>query len=171
MKRIRLSTTILALAMVGCTPAADTGEAETETGMQADAEAAREAIRAVVDDFLAAFNAGDVQAAAPLYTGDIVQLAPDGPVLEGRAATVQALEDFLAQFPSAPTQTATTDEVTVHGDIAIARGTWTVRQTPAEGEEQVRNGKWLTVHQRQPDGSWPISRWIWNEEGTASVEM
>jgi ketosteroid isomerase-like protein len=101
-------------------------------------EADAAAIRAQTDQFLAGFNAGDAAALGGLYAEDAIQMPPDGPANEGREAIVQSL-------------------------------TWNVRQTPkAGGAEQVRNGKWLVLNQRQADGSWKVWRWMWNEEGAAS---
>lgn len=166
MKRMpRFPTLTLALALA-CAPAP--GTSGTDGGAPEDDAAATRAVRGQVDAFLDAFNAGDPQAIAPLYTDDVVEMAPDGPVIRGPAAVVEAVAAFLSQFSTTPTQTATVDEVSVHGDVAFARGTWSVRHTPEGGPEQAMTGKWLTVHRRQDDGSWKISRWIWNQEGTAT---
>ena len=126
-------------------------------------EADEAAILASSDAFLAAFNAADLAVMAELYAEDAVAISPDGPPTEGRDAIVQSLADYFSLFTAE--QTATTTEVSVHGDVAVARGTWSVRETPkAGGDEQVRNGKWLEVQKRQADGTWKVWRWIWNQE-------
>jgi uncharacterized protein (TIGR02246 family) len=155
------------LALAACTqPATDTTEAVTTVDPAADIAA----IEAQVDAFLEGFNAGDIAALGPLYTEDAIQMPPDGPVLEGGAAIIASIEEFIAGFSA--TQTATVDEVGVFGDVGFSRGTWNVSQTPtAGGDEQLRNGKWFILHQRQADGSWQVWRWIWNEEGTAPEAM
>ena len=172
LKRTSLLSLFAAVALVvACQPAdeadGEMAEGEDQAMMEEDAEAIRAAVRENVESFLAAFNAGDAQAAAPLYAEDVVQLAPDQPVLEGRAATIQALDEFLGQFSTPPTQTAAIDEIMVHGDLAIARGTWQVTQTPEGGEQVTRNGKWMTVLEPGGDGSYVVTRWMWNEQGTA----
>jgi uncharacterized protein (TIGR02246 family) len=154
-----LLTVASAVALAACTqtpaPPPDTTEADAA------------AIRAQTDQFLAGFNAGDAAALGGLYAEDAIQMPPDGPANEGREAIVQSLTDFFGEFTA--TQTATVDEVGVHGDLAFSRGTWNVRQTPkAGGAEQVRNGKWLVLNKRQADGSWKVWRWMWNEESAAS---
>ncbi len=156
------------LALAACAqPAPET--TETETAVVQDTEAAEAAIRALVDEFLAGFNAGDAESLASQYAEDAVQMAPDGPPTEGPEAIVRSIAEFMAGYTA--TQTATVDEVSVHGDIAFARGSWNVRQTPvAGGEEEVRNGKWLTICQQQADGSWQVWRWIWNQESASMGE-
>lgn len=170
MKRTSLFCTFgaaLALAACGQTPP-DTTEAETTDVDTSEADAA--AIESMVFDFLEAWNAGDVASLADTYAEDAIQMPPDGPAVEGRAAIIQNMEDYLAVGPA--TQTATMDEVSVHGDIAYARGTWNVVQTPtASGAEEDRNGKWMEIYRRKADGSWEVWRWIWNQEQPASDTM
>jgi len=61
------------------------------------------------------------------------------------------------------------DEVTVLGDLAVTRGTWSVTETPKAGGETVeRHGKWFTVQRRQADGSWKTWRWMWNQATTST---
>jgi uncharacterized protein (TIGR02246 family) len=160
MKRMPLSFgLILVMAFAACTqtPApADTSEADAA------------AIRQAGDQWIASFNAGDADALGLTYTEDAVSLPPEGPPVVGREAIVQGLRDMFSQF--AATQTATVDEVAVFGDVAMARGTWSTRQTPkAGGAEEVRSGKWMELQKRQADGSWKTWRWMWNLEPTGGA--
>jgi ketosteroid isomerase-like protein len=98
-----------------------------------------------------------------MMADDAIEMPPDGPALVGRDAIVQAMTDYFNEFTA--TQTATTDEVSVHGDLAVMHGTWTVTEEPkAGGESQTRSGKWLEVLRRQADGSWKTWRWMWNQQ-------
>jgi len=151
-----LPVALLAACIQVPAPPADTSEADAA------------AIRASTDSFLSAWNAADVNALGLLYDADVIQMPPDGPPREGPAAVLQGATDYFAQFTAS--QTATVTDVSVHGDLGIAHGTWTVHETPrAGGEEQVRRGKWLIVSRRQTDGSWRTWRWIWNQEGDSSA--
>ena len=158
MKRTTLSCSIavtVALAACAQTPP-DTTEADAAT------------IRGQTESFLAAWNAGDAATLGQLYAEDIVEMQPDGPALEGRAAIVQSFTDFLTEFTA--TQTAEVDEVDVQGDLAFSRGRWQVRQTPRTGgDEEVRSGKWMVLYQRQTDGSWKMWRWMWNQDSTTDT--
>lgn len=160
MKRTVLAWTLAGLlALAACTQAPpDTTAADTA------------ALQALSDQFLAAFNAGDAAAFESQYTDDAVLMPPDGSVVEGGAAIVQGMAEFFESYTAS--QTSTVDEISVFGDLAVARGTWNVRQAPAAGgAEEVRNGKWLTVSRRQVDGSWKVWRWMWNQEGAAAEPM
>jgi ketosteroid isomerase-like protein len=142
----------LAAAVAACTPA------PAPTADTAEADAA--AIRTVSADWIAAYNAADA---------DVIMLAPDRQPLMGPEAVVQRHREFFDEFSA--TQTSTVDEVTVFGDVAFARGTWNTRQTPkAGGAEQVRNGKWMELYRRQPDGSWKTWRWMWTEDRSSAQE-
>jgi uncharacterized protein (TIGR02246 family) len=145
----------LAAAVAACTPA----PAPTADTSEADAAA----IRTMSADWIAAYNAADADALGRLYDEDVIMLAPDRAPLMGPEALVQRHREFFDEFSA--TQTSTVDEVTVFGDVAFARGTWNTRQTPKTGEaEQIRNGKWMELYRRQPDGSWKTWRWMWNED-------
>lgn len=170
----------MAFALAACAPPAETDEdaaasaagAAPAAADPAATQAASVAVQALTDDFLAAFNAGDAAAAGSIFTDDIVQMRPSGPALEGRDATIASVQEFLDGFATAPTQSATVDEVIVEGDLAIAWGTWAVRTALETGAaEDAVGGEWMTVNRREADGSWKISRWIWNlepaEEGEA----
>lgn len=49
------------------------------------------------------------------------------------------------------------------GDWGFDRGTYHHTMTPKAGGAPISgNGKYLWLYQRQPDGSWKLSRVIWN---------
>jgi ketosteroid isomerase-like protein len=50
----------------------------------------------------------------------------------------------------------------VAGDWAYDRGNYTLTVTPKPGKPMEESGKYLAVCKRQPDGSWKISRLIYN---------
>ncbi len=57
----------------------------------------------------------------------------------------------------------TVKEVRVSGDLAFSRGTYTLSTTPKAGGETTKvPGKFLTILQRQADGSWKIARDCFN---------
>ncbi len=147
---------VFPVILATCTPA---------PAPQVDTSAEDEAaLRASGDNFLAAWNAADVAALGSLLADDAIEMPPDGPALRGRDAIMQGMRDYFEQFTA--TQTAETDEISIHGDIAVLHGTWTVTETPrAGGEAQTRSGKWMDVQRRQADGSWKTWRWMWNQPG------
>jgi ketosteroid isomerase-like protein len=65
---------------------------------------------------------------------------------------------FDAEFSLAP------EEVQIAGpDWAFERGTYDISLTPKAGGEPMQDaGKYITIYRRQSDGSWAMSRDIWN---------
>ncbi|NNG17923.1 MAG: nuclear transport factor 2 family protein [Gemmatimonadales bacterium] len=119
------------------------------------------AIRAEIDQFVAAWNVADNAAIGPLMATDVLLMQPDGPV-QGRDAVLADIAE--AYDVGMMRQSAVTDEVIVMGDYAYARGTWNLDPTPAAGEDApAANGQWTVLLARGADGGWQFSRWMWNQ--------
>jgi uncharacterized protein (TIGR02246 family) len=120
------------------------------------------AIRAQVDQFVAAWNVADNATIGSLIADDVILMQPDGPALQGHDAILATIAE--AYDIAMMQQSATVDEVIVMGDYAYARGTWNLDPTPAAGADvPAANGKWSTLSQRGLDGAWQMSRWMWNQ--------
>jgi uncharacterized protein (TIGR02246 family) len=116
-----------------------------------------------VEKFIAAWNKGDSAAYGPMIANDAILMSPDGPLLQGRDAIVA---DMAKDYDTTKAQqTAPVDEVIVMGDHAYVRGTWNLKPMAAAGADtKALNGKWSTLYQRSTDGTWVVSRWMWNQE-------
>jgi ketosteroid isomerase-like protein len=130
------------LVFAGCAqqpepaPEPDTTAADTEN------------LRALVGQFVDAWNAADMAVIGPMVADDVVLMQPDGPLLQGREV----------------------DEVIVLGDYAYTRGTWNTDPTSAAGADAPSaNGKWSLLFKRGGDDAWQMSRWMWNQEGAADT--
>jgi uncharacterized protein (TIGR02246 family) len=123
-----------------------------------------QAIKKTRETHVAALNSGDVDAWADAFANDGVQMPPNAPANVGRD-NIQAwsrafLGAFRAEFSLAP------DEVQIAGaEWAFERGTYKISLTPKAGGEPIQDvGKYITVYQLQPDGSWAMARDIWNSD-------
>lgn len=117
---------------------------DTKTFAQAMAE-----LNAVVRD---AFNRGDVEACTALYAPDAVVYLPGRAPVEGR----NSIEEFLSKSIAAGTKLVSVDPIKLgaDGNLGYCAGTYCF-DTPAGNGSIVSNkGKFVTVFQRQPDGSW-----------------
>jgi uncharacterized protein (TIGR02246 family) len=104
----------------------------------------------------AAFNAGDADALMKLYAPDATLLL-GGRAYAGRAA----IESFHRRnFAGARFACTWTIEAGAAADALTAVwGTDTCTETPVAGGQTLRwTGRWVTVFQKQPDGSWLIVR-------------
>ena len=141
---------IAILSMIACT---------TKVNAEADVEA----IKSTLEKFDAALNASDLDGLMSCFTEGSVRMPPNRPALVGK----EAIRDmFQSRFERITTEVHnTSEEVIVCGDWAFVRGTYTVTSTPKVGGEPIRNiGKWITIWQRQPDGSWKLHRGIYNSD-------
>ncbi|MCB0056504.1 MAG: nuclear transport factor 2 family protein, partial [Caldilineaceae bacterium] len=97
-----------------------------------------------------------------LWTEDGVKMPPDVPALEGKEAIYARAERGMTNAP-VDEMVITALETQGAGDWAYSRGTFTVTYTIAEtGVQELMDGKFMTILQRQPDGTWKIHRDIHN---------
>jgi uncharacterized protein (TIGR02246 family) len=147
MTKMRLLFVMSLVALAACAP------------KPADTTADEAALRADPVAWFDAFNAGDADAIAALYTEDALFLPPGAPV-SGRAA----IRDYVASDIEASKAAGLKNnqgEITgvgVSGDLGWVSGTFSV--TDASGAT-VDTGKYLSVY-RKVDGDWQMVRDIWN---------
>jgi uncharacterized protein (TIGR02246 family) len=113
------------------------------------------AIRGVIDRWLAASAAGDIETVLSLMSDDVLFLVAGRPPF-GKAefaASPSAIETHRIDA------SADVREVGVSGDLAYARAHLTVTMTPiAGGAAQRRSGPTLSIFRRLADGRWVLAR-------------
>lgn len=148
-----LFTAVGLVASLGaCTspPAADSG-----SGLLSQAEAT--AIFDRIDEqWFAGASAGDLSAAVELYTDDAVRMEPGRPTLVGKEAILAWLQSQFDRYDFAGD--AVVDEVLVLGpDWILRRNHGDFTSTPKAGGEVIQlKESWITLLQRQPDGTWKV---------------
>ena len=98
------------------------------------------AIEGIIQKYVQAFLAKDLNAYTDLWTEDAVEMPPNSPALEGREAIIQ---NWMAG--TTPTKFVL-DVIDIHGtgDVAYVRGTYLIIMTVAGVPEPVRDdGKYL----------------------------
>jgi uncharacterized protein (TIGR02246 family) len=151
-KVLSASPLLLVLALGACT--ASPAPADTTADV-----AAADAVR---DAWVTAFSAGNAEGVSALYTADAIFMRNHQPTLTGQAAIRAAMQ---AQMDAMTTSiSVTTDETMIMGDTAVGRGRFTTALTPkTEGTAPIADeGSYMTVMQRQADGTWKITRHIGN---------
>jgi uncharacterized protein (TIGR02246 family) len=104
----------------------------------------------------AAFNAGDPSAMAQLYASDAVLLL-QGETFSGRGEIEKFHAGNFAKVRYSCTWSISSVSMVDH--LAAVWGDDACVETPKSGAPpQMWQGRWLTVYQLQPDGSWLIVR-------------
>jgi len=117
--------------------------------------AARAGIAAGNARWIAAFKRGDAGAVAALFAEDAVQFRRSGAVARGRAAIQSGFTALFRDNGSADA-TITTANVWLVDERAYETGKFTFTFHPA-GKPPVTNaGRYVTIWERQADGSWKI---------------
>jgi uncharacterized protein (TIGR02246 family) len=117
----------------------------------------RDAISAVVENFMAAVGRGDAAGLAALYTENGQVLPPNGDVVTGQEA-IRALWQAVMDMMGIEGAKLESVEVEGHGDTAIEVGKYTL--LGGEGQE-LDHGKYIVIWKHQ-DGQWKLHRDIFN---------
>lgn len=158
---LRSPFSILTLAMVALVGACAPGDSDAEGDAMTEAEpemTAEESLDALRDEWVASYNAGDVDAVAALYTDSAWILNADQSVIEGREAQAAALGEAVA---GSPTSSVTTEDRMVFGDQAVAWGNYDVEVAPEGAEPMDWSGAWIGYF-KQIDGDWKIDGMLTN---------
>jgi uncharacterized protein (TIGR02246 family) len=107
----------------------------------------------LAEQFAAAINRRDLDAAAAMWTEDAAIVAPDGSLVRGRAAIVKALEALVGNGARCEIEVAGVYEA---GDTALATGSLTLSGDGHDGPYEHRSDS-TVVYARGADGAWRIA--------------
>lgn len=120
---------------------------------------AEQALAALRQDYMDAFNRGDAAAVAALHTEHSVSMPAGMPSVVGREPIRQLMESSLAGAPPGFTFRFEASEVRIADGWAVERGV-----TKADGPFPA--GKYVMLYERDPDGRWRIAWSITNSDAT-----
>ncbi len=112
------------------------------------------AIRGLVENWMAATKAGDVEAVLALIADDVVFMVP-GAEPFGKQAFASALAG-LGQFTIEGRSEIR--ELQLIGDFAYLRNQIDLSATSADGKSVRRSGYTLTILRKEADGRWRLAR-------------
>ena len=139
-------------AILGC-------EKQSEVG---DVKADISAINNNIELYTSSMNAGDLDRWISLWADDAIQMAPDAPAVIGKEQIRAKYESIFPLFIFK--MSIANEEVKISGDLACSHGNYTVSMTPKAGGETIMiDGKYLSIEERQADGSWKIIRSCFND--------
>lgn len=120
----------------------------------------RTTVQQANDRWNKAFNSGDADAVAALYTADATVLPHTHAIVKGTAA----IKEFWNGMISAGVKDHGLElhNAETSGDIAVANGKWWATGQGEGGATQRYEGSVVTIFRRQPDGSWKACLHTWN---------
>jgi uncharacterized protein (TIGR02246 family) len=132
---------------------------------QAESQAIRDNEAAWVKDW----QAKDVDKITSHFAPDASLLEPMMPAMKGaddiKAAVGAGLKDPHFSLTFGPTLVV----VSKGGDLAYTQGTYTMTLSePKTGNILIEKGKYVTVYQKQADGSWKAAEDIYNPDAYAA---
>jgi len=134
-------------------------EAVAEVAALSDEDVA--AIKAATEEYIQAWSSADWVTLAALHTEDAIVMPPNESMVQGRDE-IQALNEAS---PAPIEANLTIVEIDGRGDLAYARGTYSVTVQPEGAPEPIQDtGKYLEIRRKQEDGSWLITIDIWNSD-------
>lgn len=122
--------------------------------------------QSLVNEWTRLLMAKKFDSLALLYTADANVLPPNAPVVHGR----EAIQRFMAGFPSITAFRAVDDTIDGAGTLAYARGrywmTFGIAGAPSD------SGKFVEIRRKQADGSWKLEVDMFNSNvPTAAPEV
>lgn len=152
--RMITSALVGAVILSACQPAAVTLTVEDTA-----------AIRDIGTSYAQANIAGDADAVAALYSEDAVEMPPNLPAREGRAAIRESYAEFFGLDVEVSEFTLNSVELDGANGVAFERGTWTWTGIPPGMTESMSDtGKYIGIARKQADGSWLWTSVIWNSD-------
>ena len=159
--RVGLLCTIgMGAVLAGCAPKAETAE-QADQRMAAEATAARTAIEASNQQFMAHVAAGHGDSVAALYTENGRVMAPNMAAAVGRDAIAK---EFTEMAAAKPVLELTVSSVAASGALAVELGTYKITLSiPGAPAPIVDTGKYL-VHWHKVGDKWMMVDDIWNSD-------
>lgn len=164
--RLILVSVLVSFLSVACQTemAEETG---TTTEPAVDPAAATEALNQLADQYESTYNARDAAGIAAMYVEDATWFAPDGPRVDGVGAIQRAMEETYASMPELSwSLESEAYAVSPGGDTATGHGTFHMSGVDTAGQEVDARYQWVADY-RNVDGTWKITRVMWNQGGPA----
>ena len=130
--------------------------AKQEKAAEKTAMSDHDQIAAKIQDFVAAYNAGELQKLMSHYGEDLVKCRQGGATetkKDAGARIFQVFQNFTGDI------SVSTEEIVTSGDMAYTRGTYKAAFTPRRGggKDQVIERRFLEIWRKQ-NGEWLITR-------------
>ena len=150
--------------ILACSPTKSATNTDTSTVASAtpDPAADQAAISKAHDVIEGGYRTSDCNAIASVTANDGVFEPPNTPTAKGLDAIRAWCQPMFTQMKT-KSLAISNKGVDLSGDIAVDHGDYDWILTPAKGGADVHSvGRYETVWGRQSDGSWKVTRLMWN---------
>jgi uncharacterized protein (TIGR02246 family) len=107
-------------------------------------------------EYASALMSGDMERWISLWTCGGIEMSPAGLLLSGTEQIGAANQPVMDLFDTE--MTISPEDVRILGDCAYSHGSYKQAMTPKEGGEPISNaGRFLTILEKQANGSWKIA--------------
>jgi ketosteroid isomerase-like protein len=135
----------------------------TTYGQQASS-ALHEQIQGLNKEMAKCLVAGDIEKNLALYTEDAISLPSNEPMLEGIAAIRKSSEEMAKSGTKITSFEPTTLKVIPNGNLVTEIGTYKITVNVPNMAPVNDHGKYLTIWEKQDDGSLKIKVETWNSD-------
>jgi ketosteroid isomerase-like protein len=157
--------TLLVVAMAAVCAACHSPAPASSSTTPADDPAAHRAHEA----YVAAINSNNVDTLLGVLTDDVVFLAPQEPVMVGKAAVRPWLEAYVKAYKTHWDKKV--EEFVVDGEWAFERYSYKSTDTPVGGGPVVSDTGWgLLIYHHDADGTWRVARDAWGTDHPAAAK-
>lgn len=151
------------LLMLSCSPSKPGGT--TNTSPEADEAAVGKAH----DILEGSYRNSDCDAMISQAASDAMIEPPNTPSAKGVHGISAWCQPMFTQMKT-KALTISNKDIAISGDLAVDTGDYDWTLTPAAGgADQQIQGRYVTIWHRQTDGSWKMSRLIWNSSQPAPM--
>ena len=118
------------------------------------------AVHQAQEDDVKLTNAQDWKGDLALYTEDAILMPPNQAAVQGKAP----IQAWMGAYPPISNLQEESLEIEGQGNLAYDRGTYSMTVTHVGAAATEDHGKYLTIWRKQADGSWKISRAMYNSD-------
>ena len=130
---------------------------ERPTGLS---KADRTAVHQAQENDVKLTNAQDWKGDLALYAEDATLMPPNQAAIQGKTP----IQAWIEAYPPISNLQEQSLEIEGQGNLAYDRGTYSMTVTHVGAKPTEDHGKYLTIWRKQADGSWKISRAIYNSD-------
>jgi ketosteroid isomerase-like protein len=118
------------------------------------------AVHQAQEDDVKFTNAQDWKGDLALYAEDAILMPPNQEAVQGKAP----IQAWMGAYPPISNLQEESLEIVGQGNLAYDRGTYSMTVTHVGAAPLEDHGKYLTIWRKQANGSWKISRAIYNSD-------